>query len=481
MKKPEAPKEPYKSTKKTPQLLRGMRDTLPKDDKYWRAVYGKAQELADAYGFGRIDTPILEEASLFTRAVGRQTDIVEKEMYVFEDKDGEKISLRPEATASVVRAYIQHGMLNLPQPVKLWYWGPMFRHDRPQAGRFRQFTQAGYEIIGDDSPVADAQVILVAYKFYTELGLPVNVQLNSIGTAEDRTRYKVELVNYYRANRSKLCDNCKVRLVKNPMRLLDCKEEGCQPIKENAPRILEFLAEESRKHFMSLLEYLDELSIPYFLNHTLVRGLDYYTKTVFEIWPEPFTPKAEPVAPVDAGPGAVLSVSGAVADETPIVIKEKEPKEAEEAKMPAQVALCGGGRYDLLVEELGGRPTPACGVAPGIERAVQQLRMRQLAVPEINKHELFVAQLGELAKRKALVLFEMLRLEKIPAAEAFSKGSLKFQLEAANEKKIPYALIIGQKEVIDKTVIIRDMDSGIQETVDFQKVVSAVKRKIGRE
>lgn len=424
--------------KKQIQLLRGMKDVLPRDQWLWKAAYMQAMRLAEEYGFDRIDTPLLEDVGLFVRGVGKATDIVEKEMYVFEDRDMEKVALRPENTASVVRAYLQHGMWNQPQPVKLWYWGPMFRHERPQAGRQRQFTQAGFEVLGDASPVVDAMVIQMSYLYYLELGLPINVQINSIGMPEDRTRYKMELVQHYRQHRSTICETCKARLIKNPMRVLDCKEPQCQAVKNSAPQIVDYLSAESRDHFMKVLEYLDELNIPYFLNHTLVRGLDYYTRTVFEIW-------------------------------------------TTDEDQRAQGALCGGGRYDLLVEELGGKPVPACGVAPGIERLIGQMRERGIKGMEPPPAQVYVAQLGDMSRRKAMLLFTRLREQHILADQDFSKNSLKAQLESANAKKIPYALIIGQKEVQEGTVILRDMDSGVQETVDFNKAATQLKRKLGIE
>ena len=427
---------PAVAGKKQIQLLRGMKDILPRDQYYWKTVFEAAQRMSEDFGFNRIETPLLEEASVFMRGVGKQTDVVEKEMYVFEDRDMEKVALRPENTAAVVRAYLQHGMWNQPQPVKLWYFGPFFRHERPQDGRQRQFHQFGLEVIGDASPVIDAMVIQMTYLLYTELGIPVSVQINSIGMPEVRTRYKMELVQYYRSHRATICETCKARLMKNPMRVLDCKEDSCQPIKANAPQIVDYLSNESRDHFMKVLEYLDELGIPYFLNHTLVRGLDYYTKTVFEV-----------------------------------VTSDEE--------QGSQTALCGGGRYDLLVEELGGKPTSACGVAPGIERLISQMKKRQVPLPARRTPQVYVAQLGDLSRRKAMVLFARLRAEGVMADQDFSKGSLKAQLESANANKIPYAFVIGQKEVQEGTVIMRDMDSGVQETVDFNKAPQILKRKLG--
>ena len=426
--------------KKTYNVLRGMKDILPREERYWSRMYQTAQDLAKHFQFGKIETPVIEETSLFVRSIGRGTDVVDKEMYVFEDKDGTKVCLRPENTAAIVRSYIGNGMWNQSQPVKLWYWSPMFRHDRPQAGRYRQFWQLGLESVGSSEPVVDGEMILVAYNFYKEIGLPITVRINSIGVLEERQRYKTELVNYYRSKRSYLCEDCKARVNRNPLRLLDCKEPGCQPVKESAPQIIDFLGPESKNHFMKVLEYLEELDIPYVLDHTLVRGLDYYTHTVFEFFPD---------------------------------IGEEEK---------AQSALGGGGRYDLLVEELGGRPTPACGVALAVDRSVAAWR----AYLEKNNSDLsrekvdsFVAQLGEEARRSALRIVNDLRGSGIKLGYNFSKGSLKGQMELADTAKVPYVLIIGQKEVQDKTVIVRDMESGIQEIVDQKKVQPLLKRKLG--
>ncbi len=434
-----AEKASAKGGKKTYNVLRGMHDILPKEEKHWKALYHTAENLAEYFQFGRIETPLLEEAGLFVRSVGRGTDIVEKEMYIFEDRDGARVALRPEATASVARAYIGNGLWNAPQPVKVWYWGPMFRHDRPQAGRYREFFQVGFETIGSKDPATDAELILVSFNLYKDMGLPVEVRINSIGTPEERERYVNELVSYYRAKRSYLCEDCRNRLTKNPLRLLDCKEEGCRPIKEGAPQIVDWLTEESKNYFMKVLEYLDELDIPYILTPTLVRGLDYYTHTVFEIYP----------AFGEAG---------------------------------TQSALGGGGRYDLLIEELGGRTTPAAGVALGIERSVSALKQyaeeKKLAFPE-TKYEVYFAQLGDEAKRHAIKIINELRGLGLKIAFNFFKNSLKNQLEAANNLHVSHVIILGQKEVQDKTVIIRDMESGVQEIVDQKKLDSILKKKLG--
>lgn len=432
----ESAKKKAKTSSKIPQLLRGFRDIMPADQRYWRLVRDTAQRFADGYGFDTIYLPIVEQTQLFSRSIGKDTDIVQKEMFTFTDSSEGSITLRPELTASTVRAYISHGMLNLPQPVKLFYFGPAFRRERPQKGRYRQFYTTGFEVIGDDTPIIDAQLIVIAYNLFRAVGLDgISVQINSIGTPESRKTYTQELVTYYRSKRKILCENCKKRLTKNPLRLLDCKEPGCQSIRDEAPQIVDWLDDESKSHFMKVLEYLDGLDIPYVLNPYLVRGLDYYTKTVFEIWPS------------DQAEGA-------------------------------QSALGGGGRYDELVEMLGGRPTPAAGFGLGVDRLVNELKDREVDVPDNNKPKIFLAQIGDQAKIKALQLHEALRQEDIPVAENFTKDGLKPQLELADKTGVRYVLILGQKEVVDGTVLIRDMESGVQEVVDFKKAVNEIKKKI---
>src|SRR3989338_714393 len=267
--------------------LRGMKDVLPDEYKYWNLVIKKATELSKAYCFRRIDTPVLENLELFERSSGRGSDIVTKEMFSFVDKNGDKIALPPEATPGIVRAYIEHGMFNLLQPVKIFWLGPVFRHDKPQAGRFRQFSQFNLETIGEASPVADAELISITYYFFRELQLEVMIQINSIGCPPRPQGYFIKLENFYkeRGRRTKLCADCKKRLIKNPLRLLDCKEKQCQEIANEAPQLVDSLCEDCRNHFIKVLEYLDELNVPYNLNPILVRGLDYYNRTVFEIWP----------------------------------------------------------------------------------------------------------------------------------------------------------------------------------------------------
>ncbi len=411
--------------------LRGMKDILPVDERFWRTLYHGAEDIATAYNFHFIETPILEHANVFIRSIGKGTDVIDKEMYVFEDRDGMKIALRPEGTAGIVRAYISHGFQTQPQPVKVWYYESMFRHDRPQAGRYRQFHQFGCESFGIRDAVIDAELISVAYHFINDLGIDIQVKMNSIGTVEDRQKYIVELVTYLRQKRSYLCEDCKRRINKNPLRTFDCKQEQCQQVKAEAPQIIDWLSEDSKKFFMKVLEYLDELEIPYILDTTLVRGLNYYTDTVFEIY--------------------------------------------EEDENGSQSALGGGGRYDLLVEQLGGLDTPGSGFSIGLERVVSVMKRREQASGKLvgvdPYSSIYFAQLGEQGRRRGLLLIERLRLNGLVVHHNFGKSSLRVQLESANKFGATHTVILGQKEVQDGTIIIRDMESGIQETIDQKKLV----------
>jgi len=425
--------------------LRGMKDILPDEYKYWQLVFKKASELSKSYGFRRIETPVLEALELYERSSGRSSDVVTKEMFSFVDKNGDRIALRPEATPGIVRSYIEHGMFNLPQPVKLYWVGPVFRHDKPQAGRFRQFSQFNLENIGEASPVADAELIAITYYFFRELQLEVMIQVNSVGCTSCRKEYLVKLENFYkeRGRRAKLCDDCKKRFAKNPLRLLDCKEKQCQAIAADAPQIVDSLCEDCRNHFIKVLEYLDELDIPYNLNPTLVRGLDYYNRTVFEIWP-------------------VLA-------------------EGEATDSSRQSALGGGGRYDGLVEYMGGRSTPACGFGIGIERVIIKIKEKNIPINDEERGDIFLAHLGDPARRKIMVLFEDLRKNGFKVRQAFSKDSLKVQLEAANKAGVKFTLILGQKEMMDGTILIRDMESGIQEIIDYKKVASEIEKRLNNK
>lgn len=434
--------EEKESQKNTPYAtLRGMKDIISREGKMFQRVHHVSQAIAQAYGFSYVETPILEQTSLFVRSIGKGTDVVDKEMYTFEDKDGTKVCLRPEGTAPVARAYVNHGMHTMPQPVKMWSWGPMFRHERPQAGRYRMFHQFGCETMGEHSPVIDAELISVAYNTLKDLGINTSVRINSIGTPEDRENYLVELVGYFRSKRSYLSEESKKRLLKNPLRILDSKDEHDRAIVEEAPQIVDWLSENSKKFFMSVLEYLDEAEIPYVLTPTLVRGLDYYTDTVFEL--------------IEDG--------------------------VEETQ---QGALGGGGRYNGLIAQLGGQATPAAGFALGVDRIILSLKRQEEEARKTgtfveiqDQPKVFFAQLGEQARKRSLFLIERLRRSGVPVAHNLAKSSIKTQLEIANKIGAIHTLILGQKEVQDGTIITRNMESGIQEIVD-QKKIEAVVRKL---
>lgn len=408
-----------------------MRDILPHEWLLWERVYKAAKEIAESYNFTKIVTPILEQTDLFVRGVGESTDIVEKEMYSLRTKGGDRLTLRPEGTAPVVRSYIQHGMHKLPQPVRLYYIEPFFRHENPQAGRYREFFQFGLEVLGgENDPVYDAQVIIATYRFLEELKLKnAIVQINSIGCRVCRPNYLRRLSEYYKGK--KICKDCERRMKVNPMRLLDCKDEICEPIKAGAPSILDALCSACKAHFKGVLEFLDEVSIPYTLNPLLVRGFDYYSRTVFE------------------------------------VISEAD-----------SLALAGGGRYDYLAEMLGGRATPAVGMAAGIERLIEAASAAGgLNVPK-PKARIFLVHVGEITKRKALGLVEEFRRHGVPVTEALGKDSLSAQLERAAKLGAPISLIFGQKEAFEENIIIRDMTTGVQEAVPLSKVVEEVKKRI---
>jgi len=430
-------KGPKKMTK-TPDLLRGFRDILPEEQAVWDRIRDTLRSMARAYSFDRIDLPVLEKTDVFERTVGTHTDIVEKEMYTFVDPSGDRVSLRPEATASIARAYIGHGMLNRPQPVKLWYMGQMFRHDRPQSGRFRQFHQLGFETIGVDDPIADAQLIVIAHRLLKDLGIESTVQINSIGDNNTRQSYVNELTTYFKRHRAKLGEDDKRRLLKNPLRILDSKDPVVRELLADAPQIVDWLDDASKLHFTKVLEFLDEVEVPYILNPFLVRGLDYYNRTVFEFW--------------------------------------QSGDEGEKS----QNALGGGGRYDGLIELMGGREaTPAVGFALGVERIAKLIKFDVAHQPPAVS--VFFAQLGDASRRVGLRLFEEFREANIPVAEAFGKSALKAQLDLANKLQVKFTLILGQKEVLDGTVIVRDMESGSQEIVDAAKVVNIIKRKLAAQ
>ena len=431
--------EKTRKSKKEFRAPTGMHDVLPPNQGWFQRIYNAVENIVVFYGFQKIDTPIAEEAELFSKGVGLTTDIVEKQIYTLRTKGGDFLALRPEGTAPVVRAYIEHGMFNLPQPVKFWYFGPFFRYERPQAGRFRQFHQFGLEVLGEPGSVIDAQVIQIFYNILKDLKFKnLMVEINSIGDSQCRPYYKKLLTNYFRSREHSLCPDCCRRLRENPLRILDCKEEKCQQVKSQAPQIIDHLCEECKAHLKEVLEFLDEIELPYHLNPYLVRGLDYYTKTVFEIFDD----------------------------------------KKEDGQNP--VALAGGGRFDALAKSLGGNDTPGCGGAAGIERLIDYMKAQNIGPVQPQLPQVFLAQLGNLAKRKSLKLFEDFRKAKISIAESIGKDSLKSQLRIADKEGTRYTLILGQKEALDGVVIVRDMKTGKQDTIKIEKAIEEVKKRLNK-
>src|SRR3989344_1969005 len=418
------------------QIPKGMHDILPEEQKYWRYIMKKAESLLDFYGFERLDTPIMESTDLFVRSVGETSDIVEKEMYTLRTKGGDSLTLRPELTASIARAYIENGMNVRPHPVKLYTMGPAFRHDQPQLGRYRQFHQLDLETIGDSSEIIDAELIFMAHKLLDSVGLDnYNVHVNSIGDAQCRPAYIKALKDYYKNKLKKVCANCKLRFKTNILRMVDCKEPECREVSKEIPQFVDYLDDECRAHFKHVLEFLDEVKVPYILNPTLVRGLDYYTRTVFEFLPD---------------------------EET-----------------GSQSSVLSGGRYDRLIDMLGGSKTPAAGWGMGMERVVLAMKERNVHVPEVtSRPKIFLVQLGEAAKRKSLNLFESFRKAGIETKSSLGRDSIKSQLRIAHRLGVKFTLIFGQKEALDDTIILREMDTGIQETIPLEKIVDEVKKRL---
>ena len=403
------------------QAPRGTADVLPEDQGFWRFFEDKAAEIATLFAYERIDTPLLEDARLFVRGIGEVTDIVEKETYTFEDRGGDLLTLRPEGTAPVCRAYLEHGMHNRPQPVRLSYFCPVYRYERPQSGRYRQHHQFGIEVLGDGDASVDSEVIEVGWRLLGALGLEgLSLLVNSIGDGQCRPQYIERLQEYYRGHVARLCEDCKRRLERNPLRLLDCKEASCQPVIDGAPHSVEYLCEPCKAHWDDLLGYLEAVGLPYRQEHRLVRGFDYYTRTVFEITP-----------PVEG----------------------------------RQRTLVGGGRYDGLIEELGGKPTPGVGFGMGIERVIDNLKRQDSRPPDAEGAKVLIAHMGDRAKDAGIELSSKMRLGGIAAVLAPSSRGLKSQLRYASAIGATHAVIIGDDELAKGVVVLRDLGRGHQEEV----------------
>lgn len=436
------PKEKKKVNENELQAPKGMRDLVGDDFYLFQGFFEKAAEVALYYGFKPIETPVLEKESLFNRGVGAGTDIVDKEMYTLKTKGGDHLTLRPEGTASVMRAYYEHGMQSQPQPVMLYYHGPFFRHENPQKGRYRQFYQFGLEILGTAKSIADATVIKIFTTILEEAGLSnIKVGINSIGDNECRGAYRRELLNYYKKNARGICADCRERLKTNPLRVLDCKNPACEEIKKGAPDSISTLCPACKSHFKEVLEYLEKMGINYEINNYLVRGLDYYSRTVFEI-------TSESAIEGEDGPAKPL-------------------------------ALCGGGRYDYLAKAIGiKKDLPATGGAIGVDRIVNLPEYVKHSPRIMKKAKVFFIQLSFDAKLRAFEVIEILRKAHVPMAHSLSKDSLGTQLGIAERMKIPYTIILGQKEAMDGTVIVRNMDTRSQDTVKMDKLAEYLKKNI---
>ncbi len=423
------------------QAVKGTRDLIGDEFFAYQGFCEKAAEIALYYGFKPIETPILEKIDLFARGIGQGTDIVSKEMYSLKTKGGDHLALRPEGTAGIMRAYHEHGMQSWPQPVMLYYYGPFFRHENPQRGRYRQLYQFGLEVLGSPKSILDATVIRLTSTILEEAGFAdYAIKINSIGDADCRAGYRRELVNYYKKNLKNICADCRERIKTNPLRLLDCKNPMCQEIKKEAPETIGSLCGSCKQHFKEVLEYLDAMSIPYEIDNTLVRGLDYYSRTVFEAF---------------------------------VNLKE----EGGEAEQKLPLAVGGGGRYDYLAKALGiKKEIPAVGVSLGIDRLVDSPGYIKHAPRIVKKPKVFFIQLSFDAKLKSFEVIEALRKARVPLMHSLSKDSLSAQLAIAEKMNVPFTIILGQKEALDGTVIVRNMDSRSQDTVKIDKLAEYLKK-----
>ncbi len=412
---------------------RGMKDIFGKEAWYFKKIFQSVEKIARSYSFEFIETPIVEEKELFLRTSGLETDLG-KEMYFLAKRGQEELVLRPEGTAPICRAYIENGMISLPHPVKLYYFGPFFRYERPQKAREREFHQFGFEILGAKDPFYDALSIVIFLEILKLLKIKkFFVKINSIGCKKCRKKYILALKKYYRPFLKLICKNCQKRFERNPLRILDCKEEKCQVYKKAVPVILDYLCPECKTHFKAVLEILDELKIPYILDHTLVRGLDYYNRTVFEVF-----------------------------------LNEREFE---------GLSLGGGGRYDNLIKELGGNLVPAVGFGAGVERIIFAMKFSHLEAKK-ELPEIFLIALGKRPKEEVLKIWSLLRKAGFRVQEAIEKESISAQLKAASRAQAKFALIIGEKEVIEEKVILKDMENGLQEEIPQKKLIFKLKGKI---
>jgi histidyl-tRNA synthetase len=415
------------------QTPKGMHDLVKEEADFFLKLTEEIYEFSSFYGFEYIRTPIIENEKTFTLSLGATSDVVNKEMFYVKTKKGsEKFVLRPEGTAPIIRAYIQNGMFSLPQPVKLFYVAPMYRYEKPQAGRFREHYQWGIEILGSTDPISDAEIIQVFDRFFKRFKLKNYIfKINSLGCEEDRKKYKKDLKKYYRTKLKKLCDDCRRRFKENPLRLLDCKNPKDQEYKTNAPVLTNYLCKSCEEHFEKVLEYLEELNINYELDNTIVRGFDYYSRTVFEIF-----------------------------------FKD------------LNLAVGGGGRYDSLSKVFYKSMIGGVGGGLGLERFMDVLRSNDIKLTYYKKPKVFVAQITDQAKFYALKIYDMLLSNNIQASQNFTKNTLSSQLEIANKLGVKYSIIIGHQELGSKSVILKDMETGIQEVVPEDKLIEELKKRL---
>ena len=409
---------------------RGTKDILPSQAGAWQWLEEKIREVCALYGYEEIRTPTFEHTELFKRGIGEGTDVVEKEMYTFTDRGERSITLRPENTASVVRAYLQNKLFANAGLVKLFYVGSMFRYDRPQAGRLREFHQFGVEALGEKNPAVDAEIILLAWEFLRSLGLTeLKLKINTVGCPACRPIYRQKLTEYFTENADELCGDCRRRLEKNPMRILDCKVDALKDFMDDAPKIETCLCDECREHFNALKKFLTAAGVEYEINPRLVRGLDYYTKTAFEI---------------------------------------------QYAPLGAQSAVAGGGRYDGLIKEIGGDDTPAVGFAAGLERILLALELQCLLPAQDKKISAFVVAGGAAVEAYAFELLTDLRREKISAAMDFGRKSMKAQMKAAAKSGAKFALIVGEDEVATSSVTVKNLETSAQEKIPREKIFEKI-------
>ncbi|MDW2875736.1 MULTISPECIES: histidine--tRNA ligase [Bacillaceae] len=419
-------------------IPRGTQDILPGESEKWQYIEGKARELCSRFQYQEIRTPIFEHTELFLRGVGDTTDIVQKEMYTFEDRGGRSLTLRPEGTAPTVRSFVEnkmHGYAN--QPVKLYYTGPMFRYERPQAGRFRQFVQFGVEALGSSDPAIDAEVIALAMSIYKELGLKkLKLVINSLGDKESRNSHREALIAHFKPRIGEFCSDCQNRLEKNPMRILDCKKDREHELMQTAPSILDFLNEDSKKYFEKVQQYLADVSIDFTVDPNLVRGLDYYNHTAFEIMSD-----AE-------GFGAITT-------------------------------LCGGGRYNGLTEEIGGPEAPGIGFAFSIERFLSALEAEGIKLPVNGGIDCYLVALGEEAKDYSVGLLHKLRMAGISAERDYLDRKIKTQFKAADRMNAKYVAVLGEDELKAGKINVKSMETGDQTEVSLDSFIDQLKELIG--